>query len=87
MEIGAIARKWGSSLAVILPKSLVDAKKIKENDEIMIRVEKKRPLVRDLFGKFPRKSNKTGQEIKDELRDGWSSYSDREREKRWKNQK
>ena len=71
MEIKTKTRKWGSSIAVILPKSLVDEKKIRENEEITIEV-KNRPLVGDLFGKFPRKSKRTAQEIKDEARKGWN---------------
>ena len=86
MEIKAIAKKWGSSIGVIIPKEVVDAKKIKENDAIVIEV-KTRPLAGNLFGKFPRKSGKSTQEIKDELREGWLSDSDIEREKEWKNKK
>ena len=32
---------------------------------------KKRILAGELFGKFPRKSGKTAQELKDEMRRGW----------------
>ncbi|MBI2045086.1 AbrB/MazE/SpoVT family DNA-binding domain-containing protein [Candidatus Pacearchaeota archaeon] len=84
MEIKAIAKKWGSSMGVIIPKEVVDAKKIKENDTIVIEV-KTRPLAGNLFGKFPRLTSKqTAQELKDELREGWLSDSDRERERKWK---
>lgn len=49
---------------------------------------KKRPLAGNLFGKFPRlKSKQTAQKIKDELREGWLSDSDRERERKWRNSK
>ena len=70
MEIKTIARKWGNSLAIILPKVVVEEKRIREDDEIVIEV-KNRPLAGELFGKFPRKSKKTAQEIKDEMRSGW----------------
>ena len=70
MEIKAKARKWGSSLTIILPKALVDMKKIKENEEIVIEV-KKMHLAGEFFGKFPRSSKKTAQQIKDEMRAGW----------------
>ena len=68
MEIKTKARKWGSSIAVILPKFIVDAKRISENDEIIIEI-KKQPLAGDFFGKFPIK--KSGQQIKNEMRRGW----------------
>ena len=34
--------KWGNSLAVRLPSALVDALKLKEGDEIEIRISKER---------------------------------------------
>ncbi|MBD3247094.1 AbrB/MazE/SpoVT family DNA-binding domain-containing protein [Candidatus Pacearchaeota archaeon] len=71
MEIKTHARKWGNSIAVILPKDLIDKNKIKENDEIIIKIEK-RPLAGELFGKFARRSKKTAQQIKDEMKKGWN---------------
>jgi len=35
-----------------------------------------KPLAGELFGKFPRWSGKSAQQIKDEMRDGWESNSD-----------
>lgn len=70
MELTTKVRKWGSSLAVILPKALTDEKNIRENDNVTIEI-KNRPLAKDLFGLFPRKSKKSAQDIKDELRKGW----------------
>jgi len=71
MEIKTKARRWGNSIALILPKILVEAGKIKENDELTIEI-KKRSLAGDLFGKFPVKSKKTAQQIKDNMRKGWN---------------
>jgi len=70
MEIKTKARKWGNSIAIILPKIVVENDNIKENDEIVVEVNKK-SLAENIFGKFPRSSKKTGQEIKDEMRKGW----------------
>ena len=69
MEIKTKARKWGSSLAVILPKALVEDRKIRENDEIVIEI-KQLPLAGEFFGKFPQWKKPT-QKIKDEMRAGW----------------
>tara|TARA_Y100000034_G_scaffold31356_1_gene38364 strand:- start:1480 stop:1695 length:216 start_codon:yes stop_codon:yes gene_type:complete len=71
MEIKTKARRWGNSIALILPKILVEASRIRENDELTVEI-KRRPLAGDLFGKFPIKSNKTAQQIKDEMRKGWN---------------
>ena len=70
MEIKTKAKRWGSSIGIILPKSFVDLKKIRENDELIIEV-KTQPVMGDLFGKFSRKSKRTAQELKDEARAGW----------------
>lgn len=83
MEVKTIARRWGSSIGVILPKSLVEAKRIRENDEVIVNVEKPKPKAGTLFG-FLKDWKKPTQEIKDELRKGWESKSDRKRSEKWK---
>ncbi|HLC73698.1 MAG TPA: hypothetical protein VJH20_03610 [Candidatus Nanoarchaeia archaeon] len=70
MEVKVITRKWGSSIGVILPKRIVDQNKIREHEEIIIEL-KTRPLAGEMFGKFPRKSGKSAQELKDDARKGW----------------
>jgi len=50
MEIKVTAKKWGSSLGVVLPKEIVEAKRIKENKEIIIEVKDVRPKAGELFG-------------------------------------
>lgn len=70
MQIKTIARKWGSSIGVILPKSVVDSKKISENDELIIEI-KNRPLAGQFFGRFEKKITKSAQELKDDARRGW----------------
>ncbi len=70
MEIKTFARKWGNSIAVILPRDLVIRNNIKENDEVVVEIGKK-VLAGDLFGRFPRKKEKNPQEIKNEMKRGW----------------
>lgn len=70
MEIKIKTKKWGNSIGVILPKSVVESRKIRENDEIVIEI-RKQPIMNQLFGKFPRTSKRTAQEIKDEAKKGW----------------
>jgi antitoxin component of MazEF toxin-antitoxin module len=71
MEIKTIAKRWGSSIGVILPRAIVEENKIRENEEVII--ELKKPLfVRETFGKYPEfKSKKSAQELKNEARKGW----------------
>lgn len=71
MEIKTIAKRWGSSIGIILPKSVVEENKIRENEEVIIEV-KKPVFVKELFGKYPEwKSKKSAQELKNEARRGW----------------
>ena len=86
MEIKVKAKKWGSSIGFILPKPVVDEKGIEEDDEIIIEV-KQRPRAGELFGILKGKLNQSPQEIKNEMKEGWLSQTDKERERKWKNQK
>ena len=87
MEIKAIARKWGNSIAVVIPKEIIERQRIKEDEEIIIKVEKKKPKAGILWGLGKGRFKKSAQEIKDELRGGWLSKSDREREEKWRSRK
>jgi len=68
MGATAKVRKWGSSLGIVLPKKIVEEKKLKENDEISIEVVKEADLSK-VYGSLDFK--KTTQELKDEARKGW----------------
>ena len=70
MEIKIKARRWGNSIALILPKIVVDAKGIKENDELSVEI-KTNPLAGELFGKFSPSTKKITQKIKDDMKKGW----------------
>lgn len=69
MEVEAIARSWGNSLGVILPKSTVDAFGIKENDKVVIQIKKKH-LAKEFFGMFSDWKTPTDK-IKKEMKKGW----------------
>ncbi len=63
-----IVKKWGNSLAVIIPKEIIQQKHIKENQKILIDFGTKIDL-RSVFGTF--KTKKSAQELKDLGREGW----------------
>lgn len=77
MEIKATTRKWGNSIAVVIPREIVDKQRIKEDQEVVITVEKERPRAGVLFGRFPELKETPTQKLKDEARRGWESASDR----------
>lgn len=75
VEIETKTRKWGSSIGVVLPKKIVEEAGIKPNEKIVIEVKRK-PLAKEFFGLLKDWKRPT-QEIKDEMRAGWLSASDR----------
>ncbi|HLD75421.1 MAG TPA: AbrB/MazE/SpoVT family DNA-binding domain-containing protein [Candidatus Norongarragalinales archaeon] len=66
MHVKAKVRKWGNSLGLVLPKEVVDAEGIKENQEIDFYIPKKVDLSK-VFGTL--KTKMTGQAFKDSVRD------------------
>ena len=68
-EIQAVAKKWGSSIGVVIPKEIIEKNKIKENDKIIIEVKKtnKASAIWGLI-KAPRID---AQKAKNEMRRGW----------------
>ncbi len=69
MEVKTKVRKWGNSLAIILPKGVVEGGRFKENDELVVDI-KKQHLAREFFGAVPSWKKPT-QSIKDEMKKGW----------------
>ena len=69
-EVECTTKKWGSSIGIVIPKSVVERENIKPNEKIHI-VVKKVTLARDLWGLAPFKKKESGQEAKDWMRKGW----------------
>ena len=86
MEVKVRAKRWGSSIGVIIPKEVIEAKRIRENDEIIVEV-KNRPLAGEFFCRLKGKLRESGQELKDEMRRGWESDSDRKMREEWQKRK
>lgn len=72
-QIKTKVRKWGNSFGIVLPKELVNSKKLEEGSEVSVMVEPLNGMtVGDLMElakkfKLKRKSKKTTQEILDEM--------------------
>jgi antitoxin component of MazEF toxin-antitoxin module len=67
-EVVVVARKWGNSIGITLPKEIAEKENINESDKLIVDVKRIMPI-KDLFGTF--KTNKSAQELKDEMRNGW----------------
>ncbi|MBS3065543.1 AbrB/MazE/SpoVT family DNA-binding domain-containing protein [Candidatus Pacearchaeota archaeon] len=79
MAVEVQLKKWGNSVGVVLPREIVEQKKLKESDKIVIEIVKIADLSR-IYG-LVKKRKMSGQEMKNLSRDGWESASDR---KKWK---
>ena len=80
MEVKAIAKRWGNSLAVIIPKDVVEKEELRENQQVIFDVRPQGLRAKEVFGLLKSWKRPT-QEIKDKVRRGWESSADR---KRWK---
>ncbi len=69
MEIELVTKKWGSSLGIVLPKTIVEKEQILENEIIIVEI-KKRHFAREFFGILPQ-WKKTTDKIKEDMKEGW----------------
>ncbi len=70
VEVNVKVRKWGDSLAVIIPKEIAEREKIRVEDNVNLKIEKEANLS-DVFGILKGKLKKTAQQLKNEARRGW----------------
>ncbi|HLC31032.1 MAG TPA: hypothetical protein VJK51_00020 [Candidatus Nanoarchaeia archaeon] len=71
MAIHATLKRWGNSMAIIVPNEMVEAKNLKEQDTILIEIVKE-ANIHHLFGTLKQRKH-TGQEFKNLARKGWQS--------------
>ncbi len=70
-EINAEIKKWGNSFAIIIPSDFIEKEKLREKQKIRLLLMRKRESIKALketFGMLKGKTNKTGQQFKDEAR-------------------
>ena len=70
VEVECVARKWGSSIGVIIPKEVVESERIRPNEAIRVTV-RKTPLAKMLWNLGPLPIKQSTQDIVDELKKGW----------------
>lgn len=68
--IEAKVKRWGNSLAIVIPTSVVQSDNIRENQTISVLVRRKNSsqVLHETFGIGKGILTKSGQQIKDELR-------------------
>lgn len=62
-------KHWGSSLGIVVPRDIITHEHLKEGEEIIIEIKKKRS-VREAFGAL-KTWRINAQRMKDQLREEW----------------
>jgi antitoxin component of MazEF toxin-antitoxin module len=63
-------KKWGNSFGIVIPMALVEKRKLKENDKVSVLVmNDSSKVLKETFGMLKGRLKKSGQQIKDELRE------------------
>ncbi len=70
IEVECIAKKWGSSLGIIIPKEVALEEGIKPNETVRV-VVRKAPLAKDIWKLGPIRRTEPTQEIVNEMKNGW----------------
>lgn len=70
IEVECVAKKWGSSVGIIIPKEVVIGEGIKPNEKICV-IVKKAMLAKDIWNLGPLRRTEPTQKIVDEMKKGW----------------
>ena len=70
MEVTTRLKRWGNSIGIIIPAEKLREKNFKEDEEVVITIEKKN-TIKDLFGSL-KNLKIDSQKMKDELRKEWN---------------
>tara|TARA_Y100000034_G_C6749587_1_gene333095 strand:+ start:186 stop:410 length:225 start_codon:yes stop_codon:yes gene_type:complete len=68
MEFETVARKWGNSLGLTLPKNVIEEVNIQEHEKIKLLVIKENKTLKNTFGMVKGKLKKNTQKIKSEIK-------------------
>lgn len=66
MATEVITKKWGNSIGVVIPVEIVERMGIKPNQDILIEVERKNNVLKEMFGKA--KSRKSSKKMIEDFR-------------------
>lgn len=72
-EIIVKTKKWGNSLAFILPADVVKAEHLKEGEDVLIKLERKHNVLKEMFGavKFKRPIDDILKDVRKEMKSKW----------------
>ena len=71
MAIEVRTKKWGNSIGVVIPIETLERLNIKPEEEIIIEIEKKNNVLKEMFGKA--KFKKSAKKIVEDFRKSFES--------------
>lgn len=73
MAIEVKTKEWGNSLGIIIPAEVAQKLHLKPEEEILIEIEKKNDVLKELFGsaKFKKSSKKMIRDFRKEFESKW----------------
>ena len=74
MAIEVKTKKWGNSIGIIIPSETIERLNIKPDEEIIINIEKKSNVLKEMFGSMKFKGKSTEEllhESREELKSKW----------------
>ncbi len=73
MAVEVKTKKWGNSIGVVIPSETIERLSIKPEEEIIIEIEKKNNVLKEMFGKakIKKSSKKMIKEFRKETESKW----------------
>ncbi len=73
MVIEVKTKKWGNSIGVVIPIEAVERLNLKPEEEIIIEIEKKNNILKEMFGKakFKKSSKKMVGDFRKDFESKW----------------
>ena len=73
MAVEVRTKRWGSSIGVVIPSETIEKLNIKPDEDIVIEIEKKNNVLKELFGKakFKKSTEKMLREFRKDFDSKW----------------
>ncbi len=73
MGIEVKTKKWGNSIGIVIPVQVAEQLNIKPEEEIVIEIEKKNNILKEMFGKakFKKSAKKMIEDFRKEYESKW----------------
>ncbi|MBI2631888.1 hypothetical protein HYW75_02710 [Candidatus Pacearchaeota archaeon] len=65
MTLEVKTKRWGNSIGVVIPAEATERLSLKPDEEILINIEKKNNVLKELFGAFKNNKKSTEQMLKE----------------------